>query len=99
MRRRSGNKPKLLTAADGDGTWDVYREVKIRKRWWWCRYILSGCAVQHQKQGGELLAATRGDGGGGDAGHAVGKMAIGDGATETGLDTGAPPEATTDGRS
>ena len=39
----------------------------------------SECAVQRNEQGGELLAATRGEGGGGDTGNAGGKVATGRG--------------------
>ena len=49
------------------------------------------------QQGGELLAATRGEGGGGDAGNVGWKVAIGDGTAETGLGTVATSEATADG--
>ena len=46
---------------------------------------------------GELLATTRGEGGGGDAGNAGGKVEIGDGTAETGLSAAATPEAAADG--
>ena len=44
-----------------------------------------------------MLAATRGEGGGGDARNAGGGVAIGDGTAEAGLGTVATPEATADG--
>ena len=59
--------------------------------------LLSGCAIQHHEQGGELLAATRGENGGSDAGNVGGKVAIGDGTAEAGLGTGATSEANADG--
>ena len=40
-----------------------------------------------------MLAATRGEGGGGDAGNAGGKVTIGDGTAEAGLGTVATSEA------
>ena len=85
-----------MTARNGDGTWGVYIEAIIRKRWWWCRSAFRMHSITARARR-RVTSATRGEGGDGDEGNAGGKAAIGDGTAKAGLGTVATSEATADG--